>query len=68
MYITLAHDFYDGIMAGFEDDPEIYDFEILGVTEIFDNASIVETSVGTFWCETSESEDGIVFMKVITYV
>lgn len=67
-YITENSDFHDAITAPLNLKSKAYeDFNIIKVNPIADDVSIVDTSHGTFWCESVEIE-GRFFMKVLALV
>jgi hypothetical protein len=69
MYITQEYDFFEAITKNKNlESPKYKDFNITKVTHILDNAAIVETTHGKYWCEGFEDANANIYMKVSQYI
>ena len=60
-----THDIYNAIMAVREIYSDREDVDIISVVELSDSQVKVITDIGTFICESSENEEGGIFMNVV---
>lgn len=61
-YVTKHYDFHDAIYEGVF--RQSHKFNVLSVNEINNNSAIVETTHGTFYCESFEDKEANTYMKV----
>lgn len=68
-FITKEYDFFDAITKNMNLAKAPYkEFCINKVIRVLDDASIVETSHGNFYCESFEDHSENIYMKVTSYI